>query len=342
MPIYRLPPYTTQQVMITLAQTIDWGVAYLKVPDVWGRTKGRGVTVAVIDTGVDSGHPDLVGAVIESRDFTGSGFGEADRQGHGTHCAGIIAARNNDTGIVGIAPECSIISAKVLGDDGSGLGEWIAAGIDWACAMGADVLSMSLGSPQPDPIIHAAVKRAVECGKFVVCAAGNDGLPASVNFPAAYTEPVIVGSIDRHGKLSPFSSRGPEMRERGVVAPGSDITSTFPGHRYAKLSGTSMATPAVAGVTALMIARHRDLGKNSRTPLTTQAELLAHLRARTIDAGPAGPDDGYGMGAPNVAELIAAEQDNSIDNATLVAEFGGFRVYAPSRIGDRVSIDWGE
>jgi subtilisin family serine protease len=159
--------------------------------------------------------------------------------------------------VIGVAPRCRLLVAKVLGDDGSGTSDAVAAGIDWAADAGADILSMSLGSPHPAEEIHAAIRRAVAKGKFVICAAGNDGRDRSVNYPARWEDTVAVGAVDRNGAVARFSSRGPEV---DLCAPGQDILSTFFAGGYAKLSGTSMATPFVAGVVALMLAKHRASG----------------------------------------------------------------------------------
>jgi subtilisin family serine protease len=243
----------------------------------------------------------LADAIDDARDFTGSRHGPADRQGHGTHVAGTIAARANEVGVIGVAPLCRLLIGKVLGDDGSGTSDAVAAGIDWAADSGADVLSMSLGSPQPATEIHAAIRRAVAKGKFVICAAGNDGRDRSVNFPARWEETVAVGAVDRNGAIARFSSRGPEV---DICAPGQDVLSTFFGGSYAKLSGTSMATPFVAGVVALMLAKHRAHG--GATPINNQSQLLEHLKRTARDAGPVGHDPAYGFGLIDPASVIGA------------------------------------
>jgi major intracellular serine protease len=195
--------------------------------------------------------------------------------------------------------------AKVLGDDGSGSGRSVAEGIDWACEAGADVLSMSLGSRSADRAIHAAIERAVAAGKFIVCAAGNEGRPDSVDYPARWPQTLSIGAVDRHGRVARFSSRGDQV---DVCAPGEDVLSTYLDAGYAKLSGTSMATPFVSGVVALLIAKHRKLG--GTTPIDTQAELVEHLRRTATDAGTQGKDPNYGYGLidPGSVLDIAADE----------------------------------
>ncbi|MBV9125348.1 MAG: S8 family peptidase [Planctomycetes bacterium] len=288
---WHLPPFTVLRVMTARTQVVDWGLTALGVPDLWKQTKGKGVRVAVIDTGMPD-HPDLVPAIQGVQDFTGSQFGPRDVQGHSTHCCGIIGARDNQVGTVGVAPECDLICAKVLGDNGAGESDWVAAGVRWAVQQKADVISMSLGSPEPDEGIHAALQEAVAAGVFLVCAAGNSGpAPNSVEYPGKFPETVAVGSINQQLQVSQFSSRGPEV---AVVAPGEKITSTYLNCTVAVLSGTSMATPFVAGVVALAVAHRRDLGR----PLKTQADLLNLIHQTATHKGrPAGevPDFGWGL-----------------------------------------------
>jgi major intracellular serine protease len=127
--VWRLPPYSVEATFVALSETVDWGLANYGIPDQWRQTRGEGVRVAVLDTGVEANHPDLAGSIDDARDFTGSRFGSEDRVGHGTHVAGTIAARQNDQGVVGVAPDCRLLVAKVLGDDGSGSGRSVAEGI---------------------------------------------------------------------------------------------------------------------------------------------------------------------------------------------------------------------
>jgi subtilisin family serine protease len=296
---FRLPPYTVEATLTALAETIDWGLAAYGVPAQWKATRGENIRVAVLDTGIDARHPDLADAIDRARDFTASWHGSSDRQGHGTHVAGTIAARANEVGVIGVAPLCRLLIAKVLGDDSSGTSGSVAAGVDWAVDSGADILSMSLGSPQPATEIHAAIRRAVAKGKFVICAAGNDGRDRSVGYPARWEETVAVGAVNRTGSVARFSSRGPEV---DICAPGQDVLSTFPGGRYAKLSGTSMATPFVAGVVALMLAKHRARG--GATPVNNHSQLVEHLKRTARDAGPAGHDPAYGYGLIDPASVV--------------------------------------
>lgn len=298
---YRLPPYRVETTLASLAETVDWSLAAYHVPQQWKATRGAGVTVAVLDTGIEAEHGDLAAAIDDARDFSRSRSGPRDRQGHGTHVAGTIAARRNEQGVVGIAPECRLLVGKVLGDDGAGSEQAVAAGIAWATERGADIISLSLGSRHPSRLIEEAAVRAARQGRFVICAAGNDGPADSVNYPAALESTIAVGAVDRHGRVARFSSRGSQV---DIAAPGQDILSTWLGGSYAKLSGTSMAAPFVSGVVALMLAKHRATGGS--TPLRNNDDLRAHLARCATDAGSPGHDAAYGWGLINPRALLAA------------------------------------
>lgn len=290
-------------------QTPDWSHRTLAMDLVWREfgVRGRGVTVAVLDTGCDATHEDL--AVTVGRDFTGSQYGWADLHGHGTHCAGIIGARDNAVGMVGAAPEATVIAGKVLGDDGSGTVDAIAAGISWAIQEGgAQVISMSLGGDGPiSPQVRAAIDQAIARGVIVVVAAGNSGKPparwargpnrSTVGSPGNYNPCVTVGAIASSLAIAPFSSRGNEV---DIVAPGVDIVSCAPGQRFVAMSGTSMATPMVAGIAALFVQKCREVGV---TPSQSLFEKIA--RATAKDLGTRGFDTDFGAGLIQPRGILA-------------------------------------
>lgn len=274
---------------------MPWSHEYLGIPEAWHTSEGEGVRVAVLDTGVDRTHPDLNGSIVGAFDTTGQG--PLDRDTHGTWCCGIICGENNDEGIVGIAPKAEVISVKVLGDDGTGYGEWIAKGIELAEREGADIISMSLGSTFEMPEITEALRQfCYKPNRAAVCAAGNDGWndPNGLNWPAACSFSQAIAAIDRDGNIADFSSRGPGVT---VAAPGVDILSTVPGGLYAKMSGTSMATPIVAGVVALM----RASGVSWQTP----EELTERLMSTARDIGEPGVDEDSGAGIIDPSRLLA-------------------------------------
>ncbi len=300
-PIFTLPPYKVEGVFTTMSETIDWGIEICGIPGLWRQTRGEGIKVAVLDTGIAFEHPDLRDAIADAKDFTNSRSGPADVQGHGTHCAGTIAARQNSTGVIGVAPECKLLVGKVLGDNGSGSSNSVAAGVRWAADAGANLISMSLGSSMDSPDIYQAIKEVTDRGVFVIAAAGNEGPQlGTVGYPGRYEEVIAVGAIDRRKGIARFSSRGPQV---DIVAPGDEILSTYPPRNLAKLSGTSMATPLVAGVVALMLAKHNIMG--SKTTIQGVGDLKEHLTRCAVDLGPTGFDQAFGFGLIDPVKLLA-------------------------------------
>lgn len=305
-PIYRIPPcrYGQQIYMASdIADRIPWSLADRLVPAQWANTKGEGVTVAILDTGLwrHSDLPDPVFAVNFS-----SSRSVYDAVGHGTHVAGIVGARLNNTGVVGWAPGCQIGCVKVLGDDGSGGDSGIVRGIEYAVQAGADIINLSLGGGY-SPAIERACNAAVAAGKFVIAAAGNDGFVPGQNtigYPARLPTVLAIGSYRKDGKISEFSSRGPEV---DMAFPGEDILSTWLNGTFREISGTSMATPAACGLTALMLAAYRkarDTGKPWVHPINNNDELLAHWKRNAVDAGTPGQDSSFGWGLPDVAGIV--------------------------------------
>ncbi len=305
--IYRPPPWRVDSLVSPseLGEIIDWGHTAANCPEAWLVTKGEGVNVGIGDTGIQADHPDLLGQLLlDPADGTGSPFGFLDRQGHGTHVAGIVGANENQQGVIGVAPKCKLIVAKVLGDDGSGTSSVIAQGIDWMVSKGAHIINLSLGSPYNDPKMASAIGRATAKGVFVICAAGNSGAQSPDEYPAADRNSIAVAAINEAGKITEYSSRGKHVM---FAAPGDKVLSTFITSRYARLSGTSMASPFLTGLAVLLIARHIQLGEGSKTPLRTRDELIEHLRRATVDIGEPGHDPASGWGAVDAAKLIGDE-----------------------------------
>jgi len=292
---FTLPPFTlTAEVEpADVKEIIDWGLQSLGIPDIWKDTQGEGVKVAVLDTGVDLEHPDLKAALVGSKDFTGDGV--QDGNGHGTHCSGIVLARQDGKGVIGVAPKAQLLIGKVLSNRGSGTLKGIADGIDWALEQGADIISMSLGARSGSPVLEKAVRKIIDNGKIVIVAAGNDGSGRdTINYPGAYKDVICVGSINREMRRSRFSSTGANLT---VVAPGEDILSCYPPKKFAKLSGTSMATPFVAGLAALILAKHRKHG--GKTPCENQKQMFEHLTKVALDVEDKGWDKNTGWGIVN-------------------------------------------
>ncbi len=271
-------------------ERIDWAGSILGIPDVWRLTQGEGVKVAILDTGIDLDHPDLKDAIVDSKDFTGDGV--EDLNGHGSHCAGIVGARLNGVGFVGVAPKSELLIGKVLNNKGSGSLPWAAEGIYWAVDKGADIISMSLGASMSHPSVFKAVQFALFYGKVVICAAGNEGklFTNSIGYPGRYGGVITIASHDSNGNPSGFSSNGGEV---DFMAPGSKIWSTYMNGEYATLSGTSMATPFVAGLAALILSKHKRSESNG-TPIDNNEDMKNHLMWMATHPGHHDNRTGYG------------------------------------------------
>lgn len=267
-------------------QTQDWGIPKLKAPSAWqsGYT-GKGVKVSVVDTGI-SAHPDLT--ISGGASFSSVTSSYADDNGHGTHVAGIIGARNNGIGTVGIAHEASIYAVKALEANGSGSLSSIIAGIDWSITNGMDIINLSLGTTSPSTALQQVVDRANNAGILVVAAAGNngraDGTGDLVNYPARYNAAIAVAATDINNNRASFSATGSTVE---VAAPGVGINSTLSNGGYGQMSGTSMATPYVAGNLALM---------KQAFPTLSSTQLRTKLSQDAIDLGAAGRDTLFGNG----------------------------------------------
>lgn len=261
--------HRVEEVYEVLAQgkkdIIPEGIKVMNIPYLWEKGyTGKGVKIAVIDTGCDPDHPDLKDRIIGGKNFTHDDRGREDKyddyNGHGTHVAGTIAASNNQCGLVGVAPDAQLLILKGLGKNGGGSLSGIVKAINYAISQKVDIISMSLGMGTSSVSLHDAIRRAVGNNILVVCAAGNEGDDDSNTdeyaYPAGYPEVISVGAVDMNKITSGFSNSNKEV---DVVAPGVDILSTYLKGQYAALSGTSMATPHVSGVLALLIEWSRDV-----------------------------------------------------------------------------------
>lgn len=313
-----------------------WALQRVNLDALWARSKGEGVQVAVIDTGVDVKHPQLSGAVEKSkgRNFLpaknakgeeierGNAQGTTDTVGHGTRVAGIIAARPADgTGFVGLAPEATIIPVKQNDAEGNGTAGTLAASIRYAVQAGADVINISqdtANAVRPDPSLEAAVDHALDQDVVVVASAGNDGLGGNVKvtYPASYEGVLAVAASDRNNERAPFSQSGEFV---GVAAPGVDMVSTVPGNGHCADNGTSFSAPYVAAVAALLKAEF---------PKWTARQIVAQIE-QTAERSIPGHDRLVGWG---VIDPVKALTD--VDPARPVesprAEEGGIRAKAPS------------
>ncbi|MCS0789375.1 S8 family peptidase [Cytobacillus firmus] len=272
------------------------GVDLIQAPKMWNETKGKGIKIAVLDTGCDLSHADLKDRITGGRNFTDDDNSDPnifkDYNGHGTHVAGTIAAHENDAGVIGVAPEADLLIVKVLNKDGSGQYEWIINGIHYAIEQNADIISMSLGGPADVPELHDAIKAAVKKNILVVCAAGNEGdgddSTDEFAYPGCYNEVISVGAINLERDSSEFTNSHNEI---DLVAPGEEILSTFLNGKYATLSGTSMAAPHVSGALALI----KDLANKQFERKLSEPELYAQLIRRTVPLGNSPKLEGNGL-----------------------------------------------
>ena len=275
---------------------------------VWSTTTGGSIKVAVIDTGIDTDHPDLT--VSDGVSFVSYTPSYEDDNGHGTHCAGIIAAKHNDVGIKGVAPDVELYAVKVI--DSGGYGSYLDAirGIDWAVddENGMDVISMSLGwgylDAGAEELFETACDNAVASGVVMVVAAGNSGTrddtKDNILFPAVFESVIAVGAVASSGKRPQWSSTGLAL---DIVAPGVRIKSTYYDGKYTQMSGTSMAAPHVAGTVALVLTEIDGyVGK----------ELVDHVKEVLYDSaddlGDTEWDNAFGWGLVDAEEAAIGSE----------------------------------
>lgn len=296
----KLIPFTVKSVQETTSE-IPYGVNQIKAPEIWARgEKGEGVVVAVLDTGIDTTHPDLADRIIDGKNFTNEGGPDdiTDRNGHGTHVAGTIAAVENDSGVVGVSPESKLLIGKVLNRYGSGGYKGITDAIRWATRWKGPnnervrVINMSLGGPVSDRNQYKAILEACAAGVLVVVASGNEGdgdeTTMEFGFPSLYNECITVAACDESKELAPFSNNHKQV---DVIAAGVDVLSTYPTNQYAILSGTSMAAPHVAGALALII----NLGESYFGRTLTESEIYALLAQSCCSLGYKPSSEGHGL-----------------------------------------------
>ncbi|MEV0231147.1 S8 family serine peptidase [Nonomuraea sp. NPDC050786] len=294
------------------ARAGQWQLAALRLPEAWRSSRGEGVLVAVLDTGVNGRHPDLRGAVIEGPDLTGAAKGLWGR--HGTAMAGLIAGRGHGDerrgGVIGVAPAAKVLSIRVTLENGDPLRvqqrsrghDALARGIRYAADHGADVISMSLGGGsgawEGSALEEEAVRYAIAKGAVLVASSGNDGASANrKNFPAAYPGVIAVGAVDRSLNVARFSNRQDYL---SVVAPGAEIVTADGDDSYVVSDGTSSAAAMVAGIAALIKAAHPDM-----SPYDVRMAIELGTRRRPSD----GYSRAYGHG---VADALLALREAAL------------------------------
>ena len=299
-------------------ETIRYNLAGINIEEAWSSCyQGQDITVAVIDTGVDLDHPDLQANLISGKSFVSGTSSADDDYGHGTHVAGIIAGVNNNGGIIGVAPKANIMPIKVLDEDGNGSIYDLVEGLEWATEHQAQVINISLGSISNSATLKEAVDYAYNQGVLLVAAAGNCGDSSyylngcyyqdQPLYPGAYDNVIAVAATDTNDNQSSFSNQGSYIE---IAAPGSNIFSTYLAGGYATMSGTSMATPHVAGLAALIW---------SQNPDWTNQQVRSQINNTAEDLGASGWDNQFGYGRIDAAAAMDTLQDTSMVTAKIAS-----------------------
>jgi len=295
------------------AEVLEWGVDRIDADLAWATSRGLGVNVAIIDTGIDKDHADLVNNLKGGVNFVSKSPVKPadpnkwdDDNGHGTHVAGIVAASDNEIGVIGTAPEAYLWAVKVLDRKGSGYTSDVIDGINWAVNNGMQVVNMSLGTASDIQALHDAVDAAYAAGVTLVAAAGNsgdgNGSTNEVVYPAKYSSVIAVAATASDNSTPTWSSEGEEVE---LAAPGVSIRSTWNDGLYNTISGTSMATPHVAGTVALVLATVVQLAYDADADgVWDPAEVRAALQATADDVNGDGKDNFYGYGLVDAEEGV--------------------------------------
>ncbi|HUG26844.1 MAG TPA: S8 family peptidase, partial [Gemmatimonadales bacterium] len=290
--------------LANLAQSLPWGIDRVTAPAAWAlqdpALDGKGIKIAFMDSGGDINHPDLqfAGGYDATSGSTSASAWNDDLSvcnGHGTHVGGTIGALNNDAGVVGVAPGASLYPIKVFRNSNGSCVASVShqiSGLNWAVNQGIRVVSISIGGSTYVSSYEDAIDAATAAGTYVVAAAGNNGTN-TLTYPGRYQNALGIGAIDSNNNKASWSNYGPDLY---AVAPGASIYSTMPGSSYGTKSGTSMATPHVAGVVALILAAD---------PAASRSQVLSRLEAGALDLGAAGWDESYGHGLTRAYEAIS-------------------------------------
>lgn len=300
------------------AEVLPWGIDRIDAERVWGGSEdatkicegcitGASTNVAILDTGIDLSHPDLKANIKGGINTINPWKSYNDDNGHGTHVAGIIAAIDNEIGVIGVGPEIGLYAVKVLNAAGSGYLSDVIEGLDWVVnqkkIQGGDwVVNMSLGTASDVQSFHDAVVRVNKAGITQVAAAGNTG--GSVLYPAAYSEVIAVSATDNTDTIASWSSRGEQI---DLAAPGVNIYSTYKGSTYKTLSGTSMAAPHVAGTAALVLTQKPGNCDQNSNGEWDPNEVQKRIEDNAKDLGAFGKDELYGAGLVNAYSAVTGE-----------------------------------
>lgn len=286
------------------ADTVPYGIEKVEADQIWDKATGAGVKVCIMDTGLDTDHPDLASNYVMGTRTSNIGQPDSrettpeDGHGHGTHVAGTVAANLDGKGIVGVAPNAELYIAAIFGASGSTSEQAVIAGVDWCVAQNTRVANMSYGGPNATTATKQAYQEAYDYGLVMVAATGNSGASTPIGYPAAYDTTIAVGATDRSDNIARFSQRGETI---DLVAPGYLVPSAKVGGGTTRMSGTSMATPHVAGAVASIL---------EVAPNLSVEEVRSVLRDTADDVGPAGFDTTFGAGRLNVRKAIESLEGN--------------------------------
>ncbi|MBP1156314.1 MULTISPECIES: S8 family peptidase [unclassified Paenibacillus] len=289
----------------SLYRRYQWNLPQIETEAGWNITKGsQDVIVAVVDTGVDIKHPDLSNQLVSGYNVVNPESDPMDDVGHGTHVAGVVGALvNNNLGVAGMSWYNRIMPVKVLDQSGAGSTYAVAQGIIWATDHGAKVINMSLGNYADAEFLHDAIRYAFDRDVILIAASGNDNTERP-GYPAAYPEVFAVAAVDSQKSKASFSNYGDYI---DVAAPGVSIASTYPQNQYAALSGTSMASPHVTALAALI---------RSANPELKNTEVMQLMRDTAMDLGDAGKDKYFGYGLIDVVAALKAAQPRAAGHET--------------------------
>ncbi|HCT77187.1 MAG TPA: type VII secretion-associated serine protease, partial [Micromonosporaceae bacterium] len=273
----------------------QWQVSFLELAKAHQLSQGEGITVAVVDSGIDPDHPDLTGNVLKGFDVVtgGSGDGWGDVDGHGTGMAGLVAAHGhgagNGDGALGLAPKAKILPVRIDTGSGIGQGDAMAIAIDEAVKRGAKIISISITT---DNRAYDPIQRAIKAGVIVVSSVGNRPKDHFIGDPGAYPGVLAVGATGKDGNIANESVRGKAV---ALVAPGVDIVSSSKDGKYRIGTGTSPSTAIVAGAAASVWSKY---------PQLTSTQVIDHLTKTAVDKGTPGRDDEYGFGALDLVKAL--------------------------------------
>ncbi len=323
--LYKEQIYFVEENESVTEGTQQWYLNAIQAQKSWSIAKGKDILVSVVDTGIDTDHEDLADGIVQAVSvipheyydgsksivFNSNYEGREDCMGHGTHVAGIIGARQNKIGVVGVAPDCRIMSVKALElykGKGAGKSGWIAAAIRYSIEQGARIINLSIGgSAVTDPLLEKVIGEAAEAGCIVVCAAGNITGEPQVFYPAAYEHTITVGATGKDGKWISFSNYGDYL---DIVAPGEAIYSTVIGG-YGTKSGTSMACGVVTGEIAMLLEKNKSLNEQ---------DILKLMKQRAVRENGEAKDPKMGYGFLDAYKLLKNENTDSTQNPALDSE----------------------